>query len=295
VSPQLRRSYRLCAGVARRHGKTYATAAMLLSPRARRHVHAVYAFCRLADDIVDERTDRPLTERIAALTAFGDRFAADLARGWSDDPTLAAVIATVRETAIDPECFGRFLRSMAMDLTVATYATWDDLNEYMDGSAAVIGEMMLPVLQPTDPAAFQPARELGIAFQFTNFLRDVGEDLARGRVYLPQEDLVRFGADPWAQTVTPQWRELMRFEIARTRRIYAAADSGIALLPPRSARCVTTARVLYSRILERIEAADYDVFTRRARVPAVQKTAVAFAALLRPAGGRAAPTARARA
>ena len=117
---------------------------------------------------------------------------------------------------------------MAMDLDVATYAPWDDLLGYMDGSAAVIGEMMLPILEPpTHAAAFEPARELGLAFQLTNFLRDVGEDLDRGRVYLPEEDLDRFGADPWARTVTPAWRELMRFEIDRARALYASADQGI--------------------------------------------------------------------
>jgi phytoene synthase len=295
VNPQLQHSYQLCARIARRHGKTYATAAMLLPADARRHVHAVYAFCRLADDIVDERSDQPVADRIAALETFAERFRVDLAAGRSDDPALAAVVATVRETGIDPDCFDRFLRSMAMDFTIASYGTWDELCSYMDGSAAVIGEMMLPVLRPTDPGALRPARELGIAFQLTNFLRDVGEDLLRGRVYLPREDLERYGADPWARTVTPQWRELMRFEIERTRRIYAKADEGLAFLPPRSARCVGTARLLYSRILDRIEMADYDVFTRRARVPATQKSAAALAALLRPAGARTAPTARARA
>ena len=144
----------------------------------------------------------------------------------------------------------------------------------MDGSAAVIGEMMLPVLRPgTDAVA--PARALGLAFQLTNFLRDVGEDLDRGRVYLPQEDLRRFGADPHARVVTPEWRALMAFEIERNRRLYREADDGIPALPGASRRCVATARVLYARILERIEAADYDVFASRARVSTPAKAALA--------------------
>ena len=144
----------------------------------------------------------------------------------------------------------------------------------MDGSAAVIGEMMLPVLRPgTDAVA--PARALGLAFQLTNFLRDVGEDLDRGRVYVPQEDLRRFGADPHARVVTPEWRALMAFEIERNRRLYREADDGIPALPGASRRCVATARVLYARILERIEAADYDVFASRARVSTPAKAALA--------------------
>jgi phytoene synthase len=161
-----------------------------------------------------------------------------------------------------------------MDLTITSYETWKDLCCYMDGSAAVIGEMMLPILEPLDPAATPHARDLGDAFQLTNFLRDVAEDLDRGRVYLPQEDLRRYGADPNRREVTLEWIELMRFEIARCRRLYVSADIGIGMLPPRSARCVRAARMLYSRILDVIEEQGYDVFSRRARVPTWQKAAL---------------------
>jgi phytoene synthase len=150
----------------------------------------------------------------------------------------------------------------------------------MEGSAAVIGEMMLPVLEPYSPAARQPARALGNAFQLTNFLRDVGEDLDRGRVYLPQDDLARHGADPWLRRVTPEWRTFMAEQVARNRELYAAAVPGLALLPPASRRCVTTALILYSRILDRIEAADYDVFNGRHRVPGSEKLGVALRTVL---------------
>ncbi len=279
----LQESYLLCAKIARRHGKTYSTAAYLLPQSDRQHVFAIYAFCRVADDIVDEAGDSPAAR---ALADFGERFRSDLAAGTSSHPLLAAVVHSARELAIDPECFDRFLRSMTMDLTTTTYATWDDLVAYMDGSAAVIGEMMLPVLHPLSTEAFEPSRQLGIAFQLTNFLRDVGEDLDRGRVYLPQEDLDRFGADPHSRQVDDAWRDLMRYEIERTRAIYREADKGIPLLPGRSARCVATARILYSRILERIEANDYDVFTRRARVPSAEKLWVAARSLLSPTAAR---------
>jgi len=167
------------------------------------------------------------------------------------------------------------MRSMTMDLTVETYQSFEDLLHYMDGSAAVIGEMMLPILEPSAPEAFAHARDLGIAFQLSNFLRDVGEDLDRRRVYIPQEDIAKFGADPWQRTVTPEWADLMAFEIARVRTFYESGDRGIPMLPPVSARCIRGARALYSGILDEIEAAGYDVFTTRVRVPLWRKLAVA--------------------
>jgi len=270
----LERSYARCRKLNKAYGTTYYAATFALPRVKRHHVHALYGFCRYADDIVDDLGPAPAEVRAKALAEFGDRFFTDLDAGESDDEVLKAVVHTVRAFRIDPDCFRRFLRSMTMDLTVASYETFGDLLDYMDGSAAVIGEMMLPILEPTAAAAQAHARDLGIAFQLTNFLRDVGEDLDRGRVYIPQEDVHRFGADPWHRRVTPEWRSLMQFEIVRTREYYASADMGMDMLPPTSARCIRAARRLYGEILDRIEANDYDVFTRRARVPGWHKAVV---------------------
>ena len=277
-------SYARCRELNKAYGTTYYAATFVLPRVKRHHVHALYGFCRYADDIVDDLGPAPVDVREKVLTDFGERFFADLDDGDSDDPVLKAVVHTVKAFSIDPDCFRRFLRSMTMDLTVATYDTFDDLLQYMDGSAAVIGEMMLPILEPSSPAAVPHARDLGIAFQLTNFLRDVSEDLDRGRVYLPQEDVRRFGASPPERRVSASWRELMRYEIARTREYYASADLGIPYLPPPSARCIRAARRLYSAILDQIEASDYDVFTRRARVPSWRK-AVVIARSIRPGRG----------
>lgn len=265
-------SYARCRALARRHGTTYYWSTKALPRVKRHHVWALYAFCRYADDIVDHRGSASDEARAEALTVFGRRFFADVDAGRSDDPMLKAVVHTVRAFGIDPDCFRRFLRSMEMDVSIAGYDTWDDLLGYMDGSAAVIGEMLLPILEPRSEAAARPhARDLGLAFQLTNFLRDVGEDLDRGRIYIPREDLARFGADPRTRTVDDRWRAVMRFEIERCGRLYESADLGIAQLPPSSAACVQAARILYSRILEEIEKADYDVFTSRARVATWRK------------------------
>ena len=202
TSPEvLAAGYARCAEITREHGTTYYWGARLLPAASRRHVHAVYTLARLADDIVDLAGPEPGPETAAELDAFEASFWQALADGTYTDPVMAAVATSVRECGIADDCFTRFFGAMRSDLTQRTYETWADLLAYMDGSAAVIGEMMLPVLNPTTDAVV-PARALGLAFQLTNFLRDVGEDLDRGRVYIPQEDLRRFGADPHARALT---------------------------------------------------------------------------------------------
>jgi 15-cis-phytoene synthase len=180
-----------------------------------------------------------------------------------------------------------FLESMRTDITVTQYPTYTDLERYMYGSAAVIGLEMLPVLEPLSPEA--PARALGEAFQLTNFIRDVGEDLERGRVYLPQEDLETFDVTREALaagTVTGPIKELLRFEIERTRRLYAFAEPGIAMLHPTSRDCVRTAYVLYSEILDAVQDANYQVLTRRVSVPTIRRLSVALPAARRARAAR---------
>jgi 15-cis-phytoene synthase len=270
----LEASYEACRQLNKKHGTTYYASTLVLPKIKQHHVHALYGFARYADEIVDALDDTPVDVRAKALKDFGDQFFTELAAGYSNHEVLKAVIHTVKAFDLNPECFERFLRSMTMDLSVESYETYADLEVYMDGSAAVIGEMMLPILEPLSPEAFGHARDLGNAFQLTNFLRDVDEDLDRHRVYLPQEDVRRFGVDLSLRRCTPEWVELCKFEIARCQELYASADKGIALLPDRSGRCIQAARVLYARILVEIEANNYDVFSQRARVPGWKKAAL---------------------
>ncbi|GAA1795481.1 phytoene/squalene synthase family protein [Luedemannella flava] len=271
ASPTLTAAYERCRRLNARHGRSFYLATLLLPAWKRRHVHALYGLTRHADEIVDDLSSTAtVAERGDALAAFADRFFAALDGSPAHDPLLPAVVHTVRAFDIDRDVFTRFFRSMTMDLTVSSYATYDDTLSYMEGSAAVIGEMTLPILEPLDPDALEPARQLGFAFQLTNFLRDVGEDLGRGRVYLPAEDLARFGvtrddlAAPRASTAV---RDLLAFEVARARAHYAAAEPGIDLLAPSSRPCVRTAHTLYGGILREIERADFQILRRRVAVP----------------------------
>ncbi len=285
-------AYERCRQLHRAHGRTYYLATRLLPRWKRRHVHALYGFTRYADEIVDRAGDLPPEERAAQLNEWSARFVAGLRGERSDDPLLPAVLHTIAVFDLSVDDFDSFLRSMAMDLTVTSYETYDDLLGYMEGSAAVIGTMMLPILGSRDPAAArEPARQLGIAFQLTNFVRDVAEDLDRGRIYLPLEHLAEFGVTPEdlaqaraAGRSTPAIKALIKSEVARSDAHYAAAAPGIPLLDPTSQACMRTAYHLYAGILDEVVAADYDVFTQRATVPNRTRARVATRSLLTKAG-----------
>jgi phytoene synthase len=169
---------------------------------------------------------------------------------------------------------------MEQDLFVDRYETYDDLRKYMRGSAGAVGMMMCYVVAEYQTDLCQTcARLLGEAMQLTNFLRDVGEDANRGRIYLPREDLESFGVrekDIFEHRATPEFKQLMRFQIARARALYFESDLGIALLPKKTRRPVELARSLYSRILNRLEAQDCDPFIRRARTSKTEKILVAL-------------------
>lgn len=280
---RLAEAYEYSRELHRRHGRSYYLATRMLPPWKRRHVHALYGFTRSADDIVDAMDGATPAERARRLDQWAATFLAGLRGVPVDDPLLPAVLHTIAVWQLDPVDFEKFLRSMTMDLSVTDYPTYDDLLEYMEGSAAVVGTMMLPILEPADlAAAREPARQLGIAFQLTNFIRDVREDLERGRVYLPDRDLGRFGVtrqallEAVARGVTPpEVIALIRYQVDRAREHYAAALPGIALLRGASRACIRTAYRVYGGILDEVVRARYDVLHRRVAVPGARRLALA--------------------
>ena len=287
LEPALAASYETCRRLNARHGRTYYLATLLLPPAKRPAVHALYGFARYADEIVDQLGHTVTADqRATELRRWGDRILADIRTGGSTDPVGRAVVDTMARWDIPVVLFEDFLASMRMDLTVTRYPTYADLERYMWGSASVIGLQMLPVLEPTVPAeeAAPYAVALGQAFQLTNFLRDIGEDLDRGRIYLPEQDLAAHGVTVQAlrdRRVDGAFRRLMADQIERTRGLYRSAEPGIALLHPTSRDCVRTAWRLYGAILDEIERAGYDVFTRRIRVGRVRRLRLAGPGLAR--------------
>ena len=275
----LRASYERCKRLNAEHGKTYYLATLLLPQRKRPYVHALYGFARYADEIVDDLSST-LTDQEKAdwLGSWGDEILADIKRGRSHDPVGRALVDTVRTWDIPIEHFEAFLHSMRMDLTVRDYATYDALFEYVYGSAAVIGLQMVPILEPSAPEAYDRAMDLGVAFQLANFIRDVGEDLDRGRVYLPLDELAEYGvtrAELERRVATPQVKAALAAQIARVRMLEERSRPGIAMLSPEAQPCIEAARILYCGIVDEVEKIDYEVFDRRAKVPLSRRLAVA--------------------
>ena len=284
TDPALMQSYELCRQLNAKHGKTYYLATLLLPPEKRPYVHALYGFARYADEIVDDLASTLTNdEKAEQLNAWGQSFLDKFESGETDDPVCLAVLDTVRRWNIPREHFEAFLHSMAMDLTVTEYQTYEDLYEYVYGSAAVIGLQMVPILEPSDPAAYSHATELGVAFQLANFIRDIGEDLERGRVYLPLQELAKFGvtrADLEKRIATPAIKEAIKFQIARVRQLEQSSRAGIAMLGEKSQPCIETARVLYCGIVDAVTDIDYEVFDKRASVSLMRRLRVAIPAYL---------------
>jgi phytoene synthase len=278
-------SYRKSKKLNSQHGKTYFLATLLLPAAKRPHVHALYGFARYADEIVDDLASTlSLEEKAAALKGWGDQVLSDLRRGVSDDPIGRALVDTVNRFQIPIEYFEAFLHSMTMDLSVDEYETYEDLMEYVYGSAVVIGLQMLPILGPLSPDAQVAAEKLGTAFQLANFIRDIGEDLERGRIYIPIAELAAFNVtreDLYARQLTPNIIAAIKFQIARVRQLQREAEAGIALLDPSSRPCIEAASELYCGIVDEVESIGYDIFNFRAKTSTWRRIKVALPAYLR--------------
>ncbi|MBL1077778.1 phytoene/squalene synthase family protein [Nocardia sp. 2] len=293
---QLDHAYRDCRRVAAAHGRTYFLATRLLEPERRPAVHALYAFARMVDDIVDAADAPAHAEQSAAqLDRIEYELRGHLAQAPARTPrtprdrVLLAVSDTIRRYAIAPEHFWVFLDSMRMDIPGTPqyrtgYPDMAALRTYMRGSAAAIGLQLLPVLGTVVPVedAEPAAAALGEAFQLTNFLRDTAEDLDRGRIYLPADELAAFGVDAAlldhcrrTGETDQRVRRALAHLIAVNRGIYRVAIPGIDLLTPRVRPAIHTAATLYRGILDEIERADYAVFSRRAVVPQHRRLRVA--------------------
>jgi len=272
---ELDASYAECKRLNSLHGKTYYLATLLLPKAKRKYVHALYGFARYADEIVDDLASTlSVEEKAQALGTWGNKILSELKSGASDDPIGRALIDTVNTFSIPHAHFQAFLHSMTMDLTVQEYQTYEDLIEYVYGSAAVIGLEMVPVLGVLDEGAYECAKNLGIAFQLANFIRDVGEDLDRGRIYLPIQELAEHGVTREmleARVLTPEIINALKFQIARVRQLQKEATPGISMLSHTSRPCIEAASELYCGIVDEVEKIGYDIFNVRAKTSTTRR------------------------
>ena len=290
TDPALRASYAECKRLNSLHGKTYYLATLLLPPAKRPFVHALYGFARYADEIVDDlaSTLSP-QEKADVLRTWSSGVLADLSAGKSNDAVGAALVDTVTRFKIPHQHFVDFLHSMEMDLTVSTYANYEALSEYVYGSAAVIGLEMVPILGALSDDAYESAKKLGIAFQLANFIRDVGEDLDRGRIYLPLDELAAHGVTEemlYKRVLTSEITAALKFQIARVRQLQAEAAPGIDLLHATSRPCIRAASELYCGIVDEVEAIGYDIFNKRAKTSTARRIRVAGKAYLQALSAR---------
>jgi 15-cis-phytoene synthase len=265
----LSKAYQACEAITRQHSRTFHLASGLLPAGKRQAVRALYAFCRVSDDIVD----RSLTvDPLPALNAWRSR---SLSPHPSDEDLVSLAWADTRlKYGIPLRYAEQLLDGVASDLTRCRYQSFDELAEYAYRVASTVGLMSMHIVGYSGSEAIPYAIKLGVALQVTNILRDVGEDWRNGHLYLPQEDLQAFGLsekDIAAGVVTPRWRKFMRFQIQRLRRIYAESWPGIGMLAGDGRFAIAAASGLYEAILDDIEKADYDVFSRRAHINALGK------------------------
>jgi len=289
MDPDLRASYLECKRLNSLHGKTYYLATLLLPPAKRPFVHALYGFARYADEIVDDLASILTEEEKAnALKKWGDGVLADIRSGKSKDHVGSALVDTVKRFNIPIAHIEAFLNSMKMDLTITEYHSYEDLCEYVYGSAAVIGLQMVAVLGTNSDTDIKEANiaaeKLGIAFQLANFIRDVGEDLDRGRIYLPITELQAHGVTREMlenRIVTPQIKSALKEQIRRVRILKEESATGIKLLSADSRSCIEAASELYCGIVDEVEKIDYEIFTKRAKTSTLRRVRVALPAYLR--------------
>jgi phytoene synthase len=263
----LTHAYAECQRITRQHSKSFFFSSQFLPPEKRRAVRALYAFCRTSDDIVDLAQNDPAR----ALADWVHQVRACMPP--ADSAVLLAWHDTCLRYELSPTLVDELLAGIAMDLTINQYETFADLWLYCYRVASVVGLLSMGIVGGA--AGAEPyAVKLGVALQMTNILRDVGEDARRGRVYLPGEDLRRFSLDVddiLNGVYDQRFINLMRFEIARTRRLYAESWPGIALLSTDSRLAVGAAARIYRGILDKVEANDYDVYSCRAHLTMTEK------------------------
>ena len=276
-TPALERSHRYCHGVAKHHARSFYFASAALPREKKRAAYAVYAFCRYADDLVDRGAPTEGIETV--LSRLGTEFDRMAAGELAELPFAVAFGWAVRRFGLEKQPFLDLLKGVAMDLEPVRVADWPQLRDYCYHVASVVGLMMAQIFELRDPAGREQAIDLGIAMQLTNIVRDVGEDQAMARIYLPADEMRRYGVsaeDLAAAHPSAPLKELLRAQARRARSYYRRAEGGIALLADDGSQLtVWIMRHVYAGILDEVERLDYDILRQRASTSLPRKLRLA--------------------
>jgi 15-cis-phytoene synthase len=275
----LEQSWAHCRAVAKKRARNFYYSFILLPPEKKNAMCAIYAFMRYCDDLSDE----PGATR-SAMDRWRDALTAALAGHPGDNPSWPAFIDSVQRYSIPHEYFYEMIQGVASDLEPRTIQTFDELYQYCYRVASVVGLTTIHIFGFTSPEALPLAEKCGVAFQLTNILRDVHEDAELGRIYLPAEDLTRFGVsadDLKNGRRTEQFGRLMEFETERARRYYRESAPLLDLIQPQSRPSLWALIAIYSRLLDHLAEAQYDVLTRRISLSSLEKSWIVLRAALR--------------
>lgn len=274
MAPSLEEAYAYCTDLTRRRARNFYYAFITLPKEKRKAIYAAYAFCRLSDDYSDEEI--PVDEKSALLSGLHDLV--DKAfDGAPDSEVFVALLDASNRYGIPRDYFHEIINGVEMDLVNNSYETFEDLYQYCYRVASVVGLVCIEIFEYTDPKAREYATDMGIAMQLTNILRDIEEDCGRGRVYLPQDELARHEVTEESLQVGdtgPEFRAMMKEQVSRARGYFERSAALLPLLKPRSRLCPAVLRALYSAVLDRIEARDYDVFGERVALSSREKLAI---------------------
>lgn len=271
TATDVREAYDHCQQVTRREARNFYFAFITLPTPKRRAIYAAYAFARLCDDIAD--SEAPVEQKVAELTQV-HRLLERAFGGTPEGPVFVALADAAERYAIPHAYFDALIAGVEMDTTKDRYADFAELREYCYGVASTVGLICGEIFGYKEPVARQYALDLGLAMQLTNILRDIREDGERGRVYIPQDEMARFGyseEELLRGIINGPFVELMRFQTDRARAYYALGAKLLPLVPLRSRACVSILHGLYSRLLDRIEERGFDVFQGRTRLPNREK------------------------
>ena len=272
MATELELAYDHCQRVAKSEAKNFYYAFRTLPLHQRRSIYAAYAFCRLCDDIADGTSS---TEEKRRLLAETRQLLLRIERGAGiRSHPYVALADTLSEFGIPARYFEEVIEGVEMDLVQASYRSFEDLREYCYKVASAVGLICMEIFGYEDAIAKEYAVDLGLAMQLTNILRDVKEDAGRGRIYIPLDEITSFGYSPEELrdgVVNEAFRALMRHQIARARRYFESGRRLLPLVPAQASACPAILIAVYSRILDRIESSDFDVFTRRVGLSAIEK------------------------